>query len=97
VFTPDVALYQKVKKKENEDINQTSEDGGQVMIKMQEPDDKFYLDLKEKKKTEQRDFMGRIFLMESEMKSQVWKITGKQKTILNYPCRKLYLWILLKR
>jgi GLPGLI family protein len=90
-FTADAALYEKVKKAENSDINQTTEDGGQVMIKMQEPDDKFYLDLKEKKKTEQRDFMGRIFLVESEMKSQAWKLTEKQKSILNYSCQEATL------
>lgn len=90
-FTNEAALYEKIKKEENNDINQTTEDGGQVMIKMQEPDDKFFTDLKEKKKTEQRDFMGRMFLVESDMKGQNWKMTGKQKTILNYPCQEAVL------
>src|ERR1035437_6054997 len=91
-FTADAAIYQKdTTKNHDQNIEHTTEGGGQVMIKMQEPDDKVYLDLKEKKKTEQRDFMGRMFLVEGDMKNQVWKLTGKQKQILNYSCQEALL------
>ncbi len=45
-----------------------------------------YLDLATKEMTEQKEFMTRTFLIKGEMPSQEWKISGKQKIILDYPC-----------
>jgi GLPGLI family protein len=91
-FTQDASFYQSDKtKQKNQDIEHTSGDGGQVMIKMNEPDDKVYSDLKANKKTEQRDFMSRMFLIESDLNKMEWKLTGNQKMILNYPCQEAVL------
>ncbi|HKR05846.1 MAG TPA: GLPGLI family protein [Bacteroidia bacterium] len=91
-FTQDASFYQNDKaRKKSQDIEQTSGDGGQVMIKMNEPDDKVYCDLKNNKKIEQRDFMSRMFLIESDLKTMEWKMTGNQKMILNYPCQEAVL------
>ncbi len=91
-FTPDASLYQSDKtKQKSQDIDQASDDGGHVMIKMNEPDDKVYCDLKNNKKIEQRDFMSRMFLIESDLKKMEWKMTGNQKMILNYPCQEAVL------
>lgn len=59
---------------------------GNVMIKMQEPDNKVYTELVSKKQLEQKEFMTRIFLIEGEV-SQQWKLTGNQKMILDFPCQ----------
>ena len=61
--------------------------GGTMMIKMVEPDDKVYTDLENKLQIEQKEFMSRIFLIESDWKKIAWKITGDQKMILEYPCQ----------
>lgn len=91
-FTQDASFYQADKSKQkSQDIDQASDDGGHVMIKMKEPDDKVYCDLKNNKKIEQRDLMSRIFLIESDLKKMEWKITGNQKMILNYPCQEAVL------
>jgi len=91
-FTPDASLYQSDKtKQKSQNIDQATEEGGHVMIKMNEPDDKVYCDLKNNKKIEQRDFMSRMFLIESDLKKMEWKITGNQKMILNYPCQEAVL------
>jgi GLPGLI family protein len=36
---------------------------------------------------QQKDFMGRKFLVTSEISKSDWKMTGQQKTILGYPCQ----------
>lgn len=48
------------------------------------PDEKVYLDLNTKVRIEQKSLMGRLFLINEEIKPLKWKITGKQKKILNY-------------
>lgn len=86
-FTPEASLYQlNNQKKEDETVTQEV-DGGAVMVKMVQPDDKFYVDLENEKTIEQRDFMSRIFLIEKDLGSEGWKITGNQKTFLGYPCQ----------
>ena len=57
------------------------------MIKMAEPDNKTFTDLKGGEKIEQKEFMSRMFLIKSELKHGHWKITGKQKMVLDYPCQ----------
>jgi len=63
------------------------EEGGGVRIKMVvSGQDKLFTDLKKKTFLDQKDFMNRIFLIESPIAEQGWKITGQQKAILGYPC-----------
>lgn len=37
---------------------------------------------------EQKDFMGKSFLIEGKAKETKWKMTGKMKIIMSYPCLK---------
>ncbi len=55
------------------------------------PENKIFTDLKNKKQVEQCEFMTRLFLIEREIDIAKWKITGKQKTILGYPCQEAVL------
>ncbi len=43
--------------------------------------------MKNKKTTEQTEFMTRVFLIEADMPKDEWKLTGNQKIILDYPCQ----------
>lgn len=61
--------------------------GGTMMIKMVEPDDKVFSDLENRLQIEQKEFMSRLFLIESEYEQRAWKFTGEQKIILEYPCQ----------
>lgn len=86
-FTSDAALYQPVKKDEKE-YNRQYEEGGAVMnIRMDVPDERFYTDLTTKTMVQQRDMMGRKFLIQSAVDSKGWKLTGRNATVLNYPCQ----------
>ena len=97
-FTPEVSLYRNDKTKtKSQNIDEESDGGGRLVIKMDEPDDKIYCDLKNKKIIERRDFMSRLFLVESEMNKSVWKLTGNQKMVLGYPCQEAILQDTLKK
>jgi len=86
-FTPEACLYQLNNEKQEEESVTTEAEGATVMVKMIQPDDKFYADLTSNKTMEQRDFMSRIFLIENSIDASGWKITGNQKLILGYPCQ----------
>jgi GLPGLI family protein len=61
--------------------------GNTMRIEMDEPEEFLYADLETGQTFHQRDFMGRIFLVESPKEKLKWKMTGNQKMILNYPCQ----------
>ncbi len=86
-FTEAASLYQNdTAGTDNMNIDRESEDGGRVFIQMAPPDNKIYCDIANKKMIQQREFMQRKFLIENEIVADGWKLTGKQKMILNYPC-----------
>lgn len=82
-FTPEAALFEAVAKED--DAPQEMAEGG-VFVSFKQSDDKVFFDIKEQKRIEQRDFMGRLFLIESQADTLQWKMTGNNKTIAGYNC-----------
>lgn len=91
VFDSTASIYQNVTKQNHDEAITSESDKGHMVIKMEEPDDKFYCDLSQKKRVEQRDFMSRTFLIEIPFSESTWKLTGRQKKILNYMCQEAEL------
>jgi GLPGLI family protein len=60
--------------------------GPMMMINMEGGQSELYIDLSNNISTEYQEFMGRDFLIEEKTETPKWKITGKQKSILNYMC-----------
>jgi GLPGLI family protein len=59
--------------------------GGPVFIDMGgTPQNSLFADLEKQTTVEQRDFMGKLFLIEGKIEPISWKITGNKKTILSY-------------
>ncbi len=86
IFNEKSALMKTIKSKnENQNIEQEV-DGQRVVIRRDEPDNKTFFDLSSNKCFDQREFMGKKFLIESDLKSHTWKMTGNQKEIAGYPC-----------
>lgn len=84
-FDSNASIYVLVKKEQAaEDLLQ--EKSG-IVIKIDEPDEKMYCDLKKKNRIEQRDFMSRKFIVESPMNQFNFKLSGKQKQILGFACQ----------
>ncbi len=85
-FTEKNALIKTIKEPNpNNNIEHQSE-GARFVIKTDEPDNKTYFDLTNMKCIDQKEFMSKKFLIESDLKTLTWKITGEQKEILGYTC-----------
>lgn len=85
-YTPEASLYENSKQADDREVAEEMAGGGTMMIKMQEPDEKLYYDIKNQRVTEQRDFMSRLFLIDSPSDTIAWKLTGNRREILGYPC-----------
>ncbi len=85
-FTEEASLFENHRSGDPEETMDVH-DGGGMMIRMAEPDNKIYIDLKAGMQVEQREFMSRMFLIESERATGDWKLTGNQKIILDYTCQ----------
>lgn len=84
-FNEESSLYENVKEDKKDDMDDMASEG--IMIKIEEPNNILFTDFKNKKQIEQKEFMTRQFLIESELETKGWKLTGNQKEILNYSCR----------
>ncbi len=82
-FNHQASLYTNVEKEENNTAG-GMESGMRFFTST--PDQKLYIDLEKEEIIEQREFMTRMFLINSDMPSSEWKITGEQLMILDYPC-----------
>jgi GLPGLI family protein len=89
-FNRDYAIYEPDAKKEESILDQQS-GGMQVRIMRGGENDKIYCDLREMKKTEQKEFMTRMFLVEGDLNSSDWKITGNSRIVLGYNCQEAIL------
>ncbi len=90
-FSATESLFQDVKGGETHGAggaNWTGDDGENVEIRFEKPENKTYVNFSEKKKVESKDFLGRRFLIEGDIETIPWKITGEMKIINGYQCNK---------
>ncbi len=85
-YSPDASIYLNGEKNEEQEVTEEMAGGGTMIIKMDEPDEQVYFDIKNQTVTEQRDFMSRMFLIESLIDSIPWKLTGSRREILGLTC-----------
>ena len=85
-FNQYASLYENLEQSDDDAIEQESGSGG-VKIMISQPDNIVFRDFKNEKIIEQKEFMTRVFLIESDLKKDEWKISGNQKMILDYPCQ----------
>ncbi len=85
LFSQNESLYQPVAADNDQEIDQ-SEGDMQVKIKMEQPDEKVYMDLKNSQTVQQKDLMGKIFLIKDSIYADKWKITGEQKEVASMQC-----------
>ena len=82
-FTKDSLLYSNLK----EDKEEKKSNGPRVMM-FSNSDEKTFINFQTNTVVEQKDFMGKMFLIEDTIGTLNWKMTGETKVILNYPCIK---------
>ena len=87
-FNENESIYKATDDQEETGFQSGSEEEGAIIqVKIARPDDQFYKNLKEQKKIDLREFFSRKFLIEGELDKITWKLTGKQKKILDYVCQ----------
>lgn len=79
-FAEDESIYKKLQKKHKE----TSA----VIMMGGNADYSFYVNLAEKTTLEQKEFLGKKFLISGDWKKGDWKMSGDTKVILGHPCLK---------
>jgi GLPGLI family protein len=85
-FSKDASLYEN-HHMDNPDEAMEMEEGSGMIIKMEEPEYRTFTDLNKSQVIEQKEFMSRVFLIESDPGEVNWRLTGNQKSILNYSCQ----------
>lgn len=87
-FAPDVSLYMNDASSKEDGKDKEYQEGNNVQIQIvnHSPETKIFIDFKNKKRVEQRDLMGRSFLISGEPVERRWKFTGRQKKIMDMPC-----------
>jgi GLPGLI family protein len=85
-FSEEASLFVNGPESEEQEVKEEMAGGGTMVIKMDEPDEQVYFDIKNQLVTEQRDFMSRMFLIEFQADTMAWKLTGNRREILGYPC-----------
>lgn len=88
-YSSEASLYQDAETEDGENQEITGGSGDmQFRMVIARPDNKLYKDLQKEQKIEQREFMGKMFLIKDELKTYEWKLTGEQKQIGEYICQK---------
>lgn len=97
IFNSEASIYKKNSAADKSKALESESEEGRIVIKMDEPDDCSFADLKENKVYDQREFMSRQFLITSDIADQKWKLTGNEKKILGYSCQEAVLQDTLKK
>jgi GLPGLI family protein len=77
------SVYVNGEEEQNMNINRGE---GAVNMTFKIPENILFKNYQTGEIVEEREFMGKKFLVEGEKKETAWKITGKMKSILNFPC-----------
>jgi len=74
---------------EHEATFEDTNEQGNVRIKMVTTGSEsvLYKDFDKNQKVEKTDFMGKVFLINGELKAYPWKLTGETKSVAGYDCQ----------
>lgn len=85
-FNAEASLYKGME--EDQEMEHSGESGGGTFkMVIAKPDNQYYKDLENQKLAEKKEFFGRNFLIEEELKAYSWKLTGQQKKVGKYVCQ----------
>lgn len=84
LFSATESLYRNVEEEEEDE----EMGNGQVMIRMQRPETYYYRNFSTGRKTDQREFMGKNYLIEDAIGQAPWKVSGDTREVLGYNCMK---------
>jgi GLPGLI family protein len=73
---------------ENDDMHTSSEGGMQIHMVVARSNDVIHYNFETGKRTEQREFLDKTFIVDDSISKLKWKMTGETKSILNHNCIK---------
>lgn len=85
LFTPDAALFHDYEERVDKQYTESGA-GMEMMVVMDTPEEVYYTDLQNNKSVEQRDLMGKKFLINEDIEKSKWKLTGETQEIAGYMC-----------
>ena len=90
IFTKTESLYQPGEGSGTFEEKREDEEGNDfdIKIRMDAPDEKIYTDVVNGLVVEQKDLMGKIFLIRDTINPAEWKITGDSKMVSGLNCQK---------
>jgi GLPGLI family protein len=83
-------LYENNKEVKEEESNEYEQDGMKIRMEHNKSDEKIFTNFKSGEMIAQRDLMGRMFLVKGVKETPKWKITDRQKNILDMPCQEAW-------
>jgi GLPGLI family protein len=86
-FNSDYSIYQINDSKKSNEVMRTQKSHSSVRMIASGEYDKIFIDIRNRKKVEQKEFMTRIFLIDEDINSPEWKLTGNSRTVLGYNCQ----------
>lgn len=86
-FKGDEALYKQSPEGEDGNVDIASDDGN-FQFHFRQAESLTYYNFAEEQQIRKEDFMGRKFLVTSEIGSLPWRLTGEQSEFLGYMCQK---------
>lgn len=89
-FNGNEALFKNNEQPKDLDVKH-EEEGSTFQIVMKMPESTMYTNNSENVYLQSQDLMGKAFLIIDTPKKYKWKITGEQKSILDYPCQRAVL------
>ncbi len=92
-FTADKSLYKDIDTDDGAtEINQVDENQNvQIKIETGSSDNRLLKDFVKEQTIDQREFLGKKFLIKGALAKMEWKITGEQKELLGFACQKAIL------
>lgn len=93
IFNEKVSLYQNVQDDTSNDMSPEDMEQGNVQVEIdfggdESEDNKIYFDTESNTVIEQRDFLGKLFLLEETLEGIDWKVSEETDTILGKICTK---------
>ena len=90
VFGNNQSLWKPTEQDNENDASTFNSEGGGMQIRMVGggSDDVLYNNFETRKRTEQRDFLDKKFIIDDSIRPLKWKMTGETKIILSHNCMK---------
>ncbi len=92
LFRGNESLWQSVPVENTNANTPPMHDGGMMMVmRNDKEEEKMYINRTDKKVVENRSIMDKLFLVNTDLRTLKWKITGEQDTVAGYTCMKAVL------